>query len=479
MLHGAAAYAAQFGLQGDIKYSITLVGTKVHEMDTTMQVIVSLAGVASGVPSAWTNLDAWKRISTLVDEYTEMKTDLENIEMRYGSRLRGLAMHRARIQTMMPRLQTAVNYYGDRLAFDPEAPGEYSSTTELIDTLTEAIIIIDTRIRPLEEETSKHKAGVDRALTALLKQLHEMDSGGYSHSDSQIDVTDFEATEDIALPETLDIIEEELAIFEQKRQANDQSGATPEVFRVDPEIVRRDREEIDLLNTFGDCKSRQRQLQARMRSDDEDEELIELERQIAELGHQLALLGVPIKDNSIVSCSVAYDPSDVSSMKVTQHENPEVDYWGRPYEEGKNQYDVQRGLFDDDQIERPNAGMETEDYNPPTQAEIRYMLEKLQTRIYNWMDANDDSGDGSQEPEELPTVELSDSQDLLVELTPEDSITRILAPAQFSASQLAVLESRRRAWAVQLSRDRKETALRIETEDYEIERPPQYEEWLE
>lgn len=98
-------------------------------------------------------------------------------------------------------------------------------------------------------------------------------------------------------PEELDSIHGLIDSFHAKREAEKIHG---NLMMAAPEIVQWENEELNLPYAFNDCKNRQTELKSSLRSEEEEKELQAVEMQIQELGHQLAMLGVPIKDGSVV-----------------------------------------------------------------------------------------------------------------------------------------------------------------------------------
>lgn len=446
-----------------------------------MQVIVSLAGSTRGLQPSWTNLDAWQKTSILVDEHFRAKTDLENIRLRFGSEQDALIAHRAKLVNTIERLQNAADYHVKRAGFDEEAQREHIAASNLADDMMEAVDIIDNRLRPMEETITEHQTRAETTLTALMEQLRSMkiekDRDHYV-PDLPEEKAHFQATEDIFQMEELEGINKELDDVDEKRRADELWGDTPERYRTDPEISRRDREEVDLLNAFGDCKTRQKELLTHERTAEEERELEELEYQIGDLGHQLALLGVPIEDNSIVLDDVAYDPSNAQTWNAEHQEDSKADSLSQNYLRKPNTLSgVQPGLFDDvDDIDRPSASLDDE--MPLTGAEMEAKASNLRIRTCKWLDSVDETCDPMRVDAVLPLREPGDGFELLGELNTDDSITHILMASSISENEVAGLKSRRRAWAIQLARDRKETAGRVEAESPWIERPPRHEEWL-
>lgn len=445
-------------------------------MESVVQVIAGLAATTSGLDAPWTNLETWHHISLLSNKYIATKASAKKFEKCFGPHIDELEAHRARLQRVLARVQMVVEYNERRMGRDPDAAEDAETARRIIESLSAAIDVCDAQITPLQEQKLECQQELENAILTLLQQLESM-----AHLDDAIEeqpeVRQTHFSKDMGVPEQLDEIEAQLDQFD----ALQASGALEaDSVWTDPEIVARDQEELQIKLAFNDRKIRQEELKSRSRTDAEEEELVEVELQIQELGHQLALLGVPIKNGSIVRLHELYvlRPGSWGHISdATQDESQGMDWSRQAYIESEEAGTPQCGLFDGADIEKPGACMDGDEV-PLTRIEIETLVAKTQARVEEWLDnIQDEDEDRVSRPAEpfLGEVEA----DLIEQLSPGNSITRIREPARLSTWEIAMLESRQCAWKVQLSRDRKETAFRIDIESPEIERPPGYEQWLE
>ena len=423
----------------------------------------------------------WSAARQAADEYSSAKADFSKIEKELQPRLVVLSDHLRRLQWNADKMVQCEQHY--KISTVEDAAESLEAIREMLTEIARATDIVTTQVQNMQQQLDESHLQVNSALQALLQTLPIKDQS--QPLDDEQNIAPVEFTSDMCPPDTLDFWESQYESYEEdvaKHEANCRRGLCLSQTSSDKEYLQDEQERIADFEAFTRVTIQKRQVLREDDSEEREEQLLKIEKDLAWKMHKLALRGIPVQNGSIVVDPRFADQEPNDSEGVWRRdEQPNIQITnGEDVPQVDNTTAIERGLFDNVDMHVPSAGKQIEDERPMTNAETQEVRE----HVMDWLSHNDDPLDEEVVPlseeakSDLPDNDNGTNQ--LAEVDFDDSVSCKAYPngQKFSSYQELVRETRRDAWQFQLELDLDQAYGDLLGSDCEAERPPNFDDWI-